>query len=397
MRISRAVAAMPTSAIRDLMTLLADQPDVINLAPGEPDFPTPQHIVKAGMAALEAGQTKYCHHAGILELRSQLVSKLRDTNGITTGPEEIVVTNGAIGSLYSTFAALVDPGDEVLLPNPGWPNYGMMAAIRSAVVKSYRLSADTGFLPTIGQLEQLTTPATKLLLINSPSNPVGAIIPKDLMIDILEFARDHNLWVVSDETYDVITYDSDYVSAASLDTDQRVVSVFSFSKAYAMTGWRVGYLVAPPAIAPALASLQESLISCVNVASQWAALAALTGTQDVVTSMKNAYARRRARALEILGEYGVPVYPPAGAFYLWVDITSAGMSSRDFASSLLENRRVAVVPGSGFGSAGEGFVRATFSAPDDQIVEGITRLAAYCSDVAAEARRRGALRAGGSH
>ena len=384
MKLATAASSMPKSGIREIMNAVAGMPDVINLAPGEPDFPTPRHIVEAGIRALETGQTKYAHNAGIPELRSELTRKLKEQNGIVVSAEEIVVTHGAVGGLNSSLIALLEPGDQVLLPDPGWPNFNMISTLRSATVRRYRLDSENGFLPKISQLEELTGPATRLLLINTPLNPVGSMISRELMGDLLEFARDHDLWVVSDEAYEAITYTPGFVSAASLDDSDRVIGVYSFSKTYSMTGWRVGYVVAPPSIAPTLAKLQEAMISCVNTPAQWAALAALTGPQDVVREMRAAYTIRRKKALDLLGEHGIPAYPPSGAFYLWVDIRGAGVSSLDFARSLLERQGVAVVPGSDFGSAGEGYLRVSLAAAEEEITEGLSRLVREHTELAAE-------------
>ena len=275
MQLGRTLAAMPSSGIRDTFNRIAGMPDVINLAPGEPNFPTPPHIVAAASRAIEAGHTKYVSNAGLLELREALCRKLKAENGITVDSDEIIVTHGAMGALYSAFVGLVDPGDEVLLPDPAWPNFAMMATLRSAVIKSYPLTAENGFLPDIDALEALVSPATKLLLINTPLNPVGSVIPRARMAALLDFARAHDLWLICDEAYEALTYTDCFVSAAALDHRDRLIGVYSFSKSYAMTGWRIGYMVVPCAIAPVFADLQEAMISCASTPGQWAALAAL--------------------------------------------------------------------------------------------------------------------------
>ena len=388
MRLAKSLTEMPSSGIRDMMNRIAGMADIINLAPGEPNFPTPPHIVEAARRATEAGHTKYVSNAGLPELRQRLCQKLKDRNGINVGVDEIVVTHGAMGGLYSAFVALLEPGDEVLLPDPSWPNFTMMAALRGAKVLSYRVSADNDFLPDIGELESLTGPATKLLLINTPLNPVGSVIPRQRMAALLDFAAAHDLWLVSDEAYEALTYTDTYVSAASLHERARVIGVYSFSKSYAMTGWRIGYMVAPAAITPRLADLQEAMISCASAPGQWAALAALEGSQSVVNEMREAYAERRRRALAVLAEHAVAAYPPSGAFYLWVDIRAAGVPSRRFATTLLEEHRVAVVPGRDFGPGGEGYVRVSLAAAPEVIVEGLGRLGHHHARLEAQARER---------
>ena len=384
---------MPSSGIRDTFNRIASMPDVINLAPGEPNFPTPPHIVAAASRAIEAGHTKYVSNAGLPELREALCRKLKADNGITVDSDEIVVTHGAMGALYSAFVGLVDPGDEVLLPDPAWPNFTMMATLRSAVIKSYRLTAENGFLPEIDALEALATPATKLLLINTPLNPIGSVIPRARMAALLDFAAAHDLWIICDEAYEALTYTDSFVSAASLGHRDRLIGVYSFSKSYAMTGWRIGYMVVPHEIAPVLADLQEAMISCASTPGQWAALAALEGPQDVVTEMREAYSARRQLALDVLGKHGVTAHPPDGAFYLWVDIRGAGVASRTFADQLLEDDRVAVVPGLDFGPGGEGYVRVSLAAAPEAIREGLERLGQchtrFAADASAEVRRAG--------
>lgn len=385
MQLGKTLAAMPSSGIRDTFNRIAGMPDVINLAPGEPNFPTPAHIVAAASRAIEAGHIKYVSNAGLLELRQALCRKLKAENGITVDSDEIIVTHGAMGALYSAFVGLVDPGDEVLLPDPAWPNFTMMATLRSAVIKNYPLTAENGFLPDIDALEALVSPATKVLLINTPLNPIGSVIPHARMAALLDFAQTHDLWLICDEAYEALTYTDSFVSAAALDHRDRLIGVYSFSKTYAMTGWRIGYMVVPRTIAPVLADLQEAMISCASTPGQWAALAALEGPQDVVAEMREAYSGRRQLALDVLGKHGVGAHPPDGAFYLWVDIRGAGVASRSFAGTLLEEHRVAVVPGLDFGPGGEGYVRVSLAAAPEAIGEGLERLGAYHASLAAAA------------
>ena len=391
MDLGKSLAAMPSSGIRDTFERIATMTDVINLAPGEPNFPTPPHIVEAAARATEAGHTKYVSNAGLPELRERLCDKLKSQNGITVGSDELIVTHGAMGALYSAFAALVEPGDEVLLPDPSWPNFLMMATLRSAAVKTYRVAAKNGFLPDMAELEAMVSRKTRLLLINTPLNPIGSIIPRRRMQELLDFAQAHDLWLVCDEAYDALTYNDQFVSAAALSHRERVIGIYSFSKTYAMTGWRIGYMVVPREIAPVLADLQEAMISCASTPGQWAALAALEGPQDVVDEMRDAYAARRQLALDTLARHGVSAHPPDGAFYLWIDIAGAGLPSWEFANILLEEDGVAIVPGLDFGPGGEGYVRASLASAPEAIAEGLDRLGQLHAKLAANgaARRAG--------
>ena len=385
MKLGKSLAAMPSSGIRDTFNLIVGKPDIINLAPGEPNFPTPPHIVAAASRATEAGHTKYVENSGLPELREQICRKLETDNGFSATPDEIIVTHGAMGALYSAFAGLVEPGDEVLLPAPSWPNFRMMATLRSAKIRPYRIAAENGFLPDMAELETLVSPATKLLLINTPLNPIGSVIPRQRMAELLDFAAAHDLWLICDEAYDALIYSDAFVSAAALGHRERVIAVYSFSKTYAMTGWRIGYMVVPREIAPVLADLQEAMISCASTPGQWAALAALEGPQDVVADMRDAYDARRQLALDTLAQHSVPAHPPDGAFYLWIDIRAAGVPSRSFARTLLDEHKVAIVPGLDFGPGGEGYVRASLAASPENIRAGLEILGQYYARLVADA------------
>jgi aspartate/methionine/tyrosine aminotransferase len=299
----------------------------------------------------------------------------------------VVVTQGGIQALYLALRALLEPGDEVLLPDPAWPNYRMIAHLLGARVLSYPLVAGGGFLPRPEDLERLATPRTRAMLVNSPSNPLGTVVPRDLMEGLLAFARRRGLWLVSDEVYDEVVFDGDFVSAGSLaDPGDRLVSVYSFSKVYAMTGWRVGYLVAPSETARLLTGMQEPIVSCVNTPAQMAALAAVTGPQDVVREMSDSYRARRDELLGVLDRGGLPSSRPSGAFYVWADVSEAGVPSMDLSRSLIEREHVAVAPGSAFGELGEGYVRLSLASAREDLLEGTSRLVRFVR-LLGEARR----------
>jgi aspartate/methionine/tyrosine aminotransferase len=242
--------SMPVSRIREIMELAWAYPEAIHLEVGEPDFPTPEHVVEAAQGAARMGLTRYAPNAGIPELREALAEKVTRRNGYGTRPDQVVVTQGGIQALYLTLRALLAPGDEVLLPDPAWPNYRMIAHLLGARVLSYPLVAEGGYLPRLEELERLVTPRTRAILVNSPSNPLGTVVHRELMEGLLLFARRHGLWFISDEVYDEVVFGDAFVSAGSVaDHSDRLVSIYSFSKVYAMTGWRVGYLVAPSDLA----------------------------------------------------------------------------------------------------------------------------------------------------
>jgi aspartate aminotransferase len=372
---SSIASSMPVSRIREIMELAWRDPEVIHLEVGEPDFPTPEHVVEAAHEAALAGRTRYAPNAGLPELREALADKVTRRNGYEARPDQVVVTQGGIQALYLVLRALLEAGDEVLLPDPAWPNYRMIAHLLGARVLSYPLVAKGGFLPRLEDLERLVTPRTRAILVNSPSNPLGAVLPRELVERLLAFARRRGLWFISDEVYDEVVFDDVFVSAGSVaDPSDRLVSIYSFSKVYAMTGWRVGYLVAPPDLAKLLTGMQEPLISCVNTPAQMAALAAVTGPQDVVRQMSEAYRVRREELLEILDRGGLPSSRPSGAFYVWTDVSEADVPSMDFARSLIEREHVAVAPGSAFGELGEGYVRLSLASSREDLLDGTSRL-----------------------
>jgi aspartate/methionine/tyrosine aminotransferase len=375
MKVNPAAAAMPPSGIREIMNAAWGRDDVLHLEVGQPDFPTPAAIVAAAHEAAAAGRTGYTPTAGIPALRAALAAKIRERNGFTVEPDQVVLGNGGAQALQACLTALTEPGDGILLPDPAWPNFAMMAELLRLVPAHYGLTAANGYVPEVAELESLVTPRTRVLLLNSPSNPLGSVIGRERMTELLEFAARHDLWVLSDECYDEITFDGTAVSPAALDRDGRVVTVFSFSKTYAMTGWRLGYAAAPPEVAEVLAKAQEPLISCINTPTQYAGLAALHSPPDVVDGMVAAYRRRRDTVVGRLAALGMTAFRPAGAFYAWVDVSGAGLGAREFALRLLAEEQVAVAPGTAFGPRGEGFLRLSLAASEHDLAEGCTRLA----------------------
>ena len=375
---SSIASSMPVSRIREIMELAWGDPEAIHLEVGEPDFPTPEHVVEAAHEAARVGRTRYAPNAGLPELREALADKVARRNGYGARPDQVVVTQGGIQALYLVLRALLEPGDEVLLPDPAWPNYRMIAHLLGARVLSYPLVAKGGFLPRLEDLERMVTPRTRAIVVNSPSNPLGTVVPRELVERLLAFARRRGLWFISDEVYDEVVFDDVFVSAGSVaDPSDRLVSIYSFSKVYAMTGWRVGYLIAPPDLAKLLTGMQEPLISCVNTPAQMAALAAVTGPQDVVRQMSEAYRVRREELLGILGRGGLPSSRPSGAFYVWIDVSEACVPSMDFARSLIEREHVAVAPGSAFGELGEGYVRLSLASSREDLLDGTSRLVRF--------------------
>jgi aspartate/methionine/tyrosine aminotransferase len=370
-----ATTSMPRSGIRAFMDRAWAAGEVIHLEVGEPNFPTPRHIVRAADRAARAGQTRYAPNAGISELREAIAAKLLTRNDWPVTSEDVVVTAGGVQALYLTMLALLEPGDAVLVPDPGWPNFRMIVTVLSGSVQPYPLRPEEQYQPSVADLEEAATASTRAVILNSPSNPLGAVATATRIRAVLAWARERGIWVISDECYDEITFDDSFVSAGSLGSPEHLISCYSFSKTYAMTGWRVGYAVTVhPELRAGLAKLQEPVISCVNAPAQAAAVAAMTGSQQVVADMRAAYRTRRDAAVAALRAGGVPVMAPAGAFYLWLDVSAWASDDWEFAVSLLDQAGVAVAPGSAFGGNGAGHVRISLATDLPVLLAGIARI-----------------------
>jgi aspartate aminotransferase len=376
--LAASAASLPRSGIRRVMDLAWAMPDpVIGLHVGEPSFVPPAHVVAAAQAAYAAGDTHYVPNAGVTALRAALAAKLARRNGLDVTTEQVVVSAGGAQALHLAFTLTATAGDEVLLPDPGWPNFAMGVALVQATPVPYPLHPANGFLPDLDELQSLVTPRTRAIVVNTPSNPLGTVLESRLVADLVAFAERNDLWLISDECYDALTFDAEHVSAGRFDTGGRVLSAFSFSKSYAMTGVRVGYLVAPDeSVGEVAAKLQEPLVACVNAPAQWAAVAALEGPQDAVAAMRDTYRERRDAAVKQLEADGIGHVVPQGAFYLWVDVRDrCGGDVGTWALGLLRAQHVAVAPGTAFGAQGEGWVRVSLAADSDALLEGLRRLA----------------------
>jgi len=366
---------MRRSGIRALMELALADPLAIHLEIGEPDVPTPDHVLAAAARDAAAGHTGYTSSTGSAELRTALAEKVRRVNGLDVGPADVMATHGAMHGLAIAFAATLGPGDEVLLPDPEFPNWRMAVTATGAEAVTYPTRAEHGFVPRLEDIAAAITPRTKVLLVCSPNNPTGAVYPAALLESVVALARQHDLWVFSDECYEAITYDAPHVSPAQFDTDGRVLTFFSFSKTYAMTGWRLGYVVSPdPALTELLAQVAEATVGCPSSVSQRAALAALRGTQEPVSTAVASYRGRRDDAVALLAAAGVPCSVPDGAFYLLVDVSAVSRDGNTFALRLLREHHVAVSPGEAFGPGAAGMVRVSLASAPDDLQVGLQRL-----------------------
>ena len=374
---ARIPAEIPRSGIREVMDLAwaAEKTgEVIHLEVGQPDFDTPAHIIEATCRFANAGHTKYVPNAGVDPLRAAAARYFERSTGVATGPEHILVTPGAVMSVASSFLALLEPGDEVLLPDPGWPNYHMAVSIVHGQPVFYNLRAENHFLPDLDEIESLISEKTKLMLLCTPSNPTGQVYDQTLMRELMGLAQRHDLWVLSDEIYGEIVFADQHHSALPHDEDGRTLIVSGMSKSFAMTGYRVGFTRANPDYIELAAKLQEPFVSCGTGFSQLASAEALDGPQETVAQMREAYRRRRDIAIEVLRAHDLYRYTPGGAIYLMIDIAASDMDSHDFAVRLLEEKRVAVAPGKTFGKMCADHVRISIAAEDDHIRRGVTAI-----------------------
>jgi aspartate aminotransferase len=349
---------------------------------GEPSFRTPEHIRLAAIEAVQNGPITYGPPAGWHWLRELLAEKIARVNGYRVEPANTAIAVGGTGAIMATLCAIVEPGDEVLIPDPAWPQYRLQAACCGASVVPYPLDPQNEWLPDIAQLERLVTSRTRLLIINSPGNPTGAVFPSQLMADLVDFAYRHDLYILSDECYDELVFDGEHVSPAMLmnrnDFESgRVICVYTFSKTYAMTGWRIGYLAAGTGLVQTISTVLDASNTNISTIVQRAAAAALTGPQDCVTEMRAAYQKRRDLAVRLLKDYGRYVYTPRGAFYALINISNGDgekSTGRQFMLDLLRERNVTVAAGSIFGSVAQNFVRISLAASEEEIKHGVREI-----------------------
>jgi len=375
---------VPFSGIRRIMEeanrLEQAGASIIHLEIGRPDFDTPAHIKEAAKAALDRGDVHYTSNLGTIALRRAVSRKLRDENGLDYDPEtEIMITVGAVEGIFAAAAAFLNPGEEMLVPDPGWVNYVSVPRIISAQSTSYRLREEAGFQPEAAQIAAAITPRTKLLVLLSPGNPTGTVASQDALREIAFLAQRHDLLVVADEIYERIVYDgAQHVSIASLPgMRDRTIVVNGFSKAYSMTGWRLGYLAASKELMPPLLKVHQNLVTCATSFAQAGGVAALEGPQECVAAMVQEFKRRRDMLIEALRHIpGVRCIVPQGAFYVFPNVSAFGLTSEAIAMYILQEAGVAVVPGTAFGRGGEGYIRISFANSFEQIEEATRRLAA---------------------
>jgi len=360
---------------------LANQVDhPIRLELGEPDFATPAHIVEAAVEALHRGATHYTPTAGIMPLRQAIADKLLRENGIPVDPAtQVIATVGAVSALALSVQVLVQEGGEVLVPDPGWPNYVSHVVWAGGTPVHVPLPAENGFHLHRDILRRYVTPRTRAIIINSPSNPTGAVFTREEIEGIAAFAVEHDLVLISDEVYEKILFDghTHYSPASNSDFRDHVITINSFSKTYAMTGWRLGYAAGPASLISAMTLLQEISVSCPNAATQEAGRVALSGPQDAVDDMVRHYTARRRLLVDGLNQIpGFSCRAPEGSFYVFANVSKFGKAG-DVAERLIREARVVTVPGTGFGPSGEGHVRLSFATSEENLREALRRLEAW--------------------
>lgn len=375
--ISDRATRISQSEILRILDLAKTMKDVIHLEIGEPDLPTPDHIVRAAAEAAASGFTRYSPTRGDPELRAAIAEKVSAQNRIPADPAtDIIVTSGAMGALACATLALLNDGDEVILPDPGWSSYAGHVALAGAKPVHVRLHEEQGFAMDPGAVRSALTPRTRMIVVNSPSNPTGGVIPGENLVEIARTCAERGVYVISDEVYESLVFEGRHFSPASLPgVREWVITVNSFSKTYSMTGWRVGYAVASPRIISAMALVQEHLVVAPSSVSQRAALAALRGPQDCVQSMRTEYRRRRDLLVEGLNRIaGFSCRVPPATFYAFAGVKAHGMPSSEFAARLLKKAAVATVPGSAFGPGGEGYLRVSFANSETRIRKALERI-----------------------
>lgn len=372
----------PIRKIFDKVNVLKSQGiEVISLGIGEPDFNTPKHINEAMFRATNEGATHYTPNKGIVELRKAICDKLKEDNNLVYNEEEIICTVGVSEAVYIALTAFLNPGDEVLIPDPSWLNYGHVATLNDSKSVYYPLTSDNNFQVQVSDLEKLVTNKTKAIVVLDPSNPTGSVLSKECLEQIADFAIKHDLIVLSDEIYEKIIYDGKkhYSIAAFPNMRERTIVLNGFAKAYAMTGWRLGYIAAPSELIAPMAKIHSYMVTSASSMVQWGGVAALKGTQEPLKDMVDEFKDRRDYVVkEINSIKGLSCIVPDGAFYIFADVKRTGMDAESFAQYLLEEARVAVVPGTAFGERATHEIRISYATSLDNLKKAMKNIRDAC-------------------
>jgi len=377
--VSKRVATLKPSGIRKFFDIVATMDDVISLGIGEPDFTTPEPILEAGIDAIRNGETHYTSNAGIFELREAISDYLEEKYQVKYDPiDQVMVSVGVSEALYLALTAVINPGEEIIIPTPCFVSYQAEVILAGGVPVEVPGSMENNFQPEPSLIEAAITPKTKAIFIGFPNNPTGAVASRETLLEISRIAEKHDLLVISDEIYDSLVYGVEHVCFASLPgMKERTITLGGFSKSYAMTGWRVGYAAAPAEILQGLVRVHQYTIMSAPSMSQLAALAAVRIGAEHVEEMRVKYDRRRKLIVNGLNEIGLETFMPQGAFYAFPKINSTGLDDEKFSQHLLEEEKVAVVPGSAFGSGGAGFVRCSYATRYENIEKALERMESF--------------------
>ncbi len=383
-RLSEKVAMLKPSGIRMFFEIAATMKDVISLGIGEPDFDTPEPIIQAGIEALRRGETHYTSNHGLLVLRQAISDHLKRLYDVEYfAQSEIIVTVGVSEALYLVFAAILDPDDEVIIPTPCFVSYQAEVALAGGVPVEIATFADDHFVPRIEDIEAAITPKTRAIFIGSPSNPTGAVYPREFLVKLAALVEKHNLMVISDEIYDRLVYGTEHVCFPSLPgMQERTILMGGFSKAYAMTGWRIGFAAGPKEIIAGMVRVHQYSVMSAPTVSQYAALSALMIGEPYVQEMLREYDRRRKLIVNGLNTIGLKTFEPKGAFYAFPDLRSTGLSDDEFCNRLLKEEHVAMVPGNAFGDAGLGFARVSYATAYEKLEEALIRIDRFVKRIA---------------
>jgi aspartate/methionine/tyrosine aminotransferase len=369
------------NGIREIMELAMEMENVIQLQVGEPVVDTPNFIKKAAIQAIEENYSRYTANAGLPSLRQSIINRMKLKYDVDLSLKNVIISPGAVAAINIALLSTVDVGEEVLIPDPSYPNYDALIRIQDAVPKYYPTDPQNEYLPDVGKMRELMTEKTRAIILNSPNNPTGAVLTRELYQEIIEVAKERNIYIISDEIYDDLIYDREHISALSIarEYNDHIIAIYGFSKSFAMTGWRLGYAIIPEHLYGIATKLQEPVTTCASSISQKAGEAALSSphSEQFLEDMNVMYKQKRDLVCNLLTKYEMDYVKPNGAFYITIDISKTNMNSKDFAKKLLVEKMVAVAPCTTFGPSGEKMIRVCFAGDDEKLKKGIEILCMF--------------------
>jgi aminotransferase len=382
-RISETVKSVPVSGIRKFFDIVSQMDDVISLGVGEPDFTTPWRIREACIYSLEKGYTTYTSNYGLIELRELISAEIERKHGVRYSPEnQILITVGVSEAIDLALRTILEPGDEVIVPEPCFVAYKPCVIFAGGVPVPISTGAETGFTPSVEQIEAAITPKTRAIMVCSPNNPTGTVMPRAQLQELVDVAKKHDLYVITDEIYEKLIYGTEHTCIPTLSgAYERTIYLNGFSKAYAMTGWRIGYACAGPEVIEGMMKIHQYIMMCAPITAQMAAMEALKNGENDTAEMIRQYDRRRRIIVGALNDMGLECFEPLGAFYAFPSIKSTGLTAEEFAERLLREEKVAVVPGNAFGECGEGYVRCSYATGLSSIQQAMERMGRFVAKI----------------